>query len=196
MRQTTLPETEPQVFKNLLDVVDYLDSVGFKVSKSTVYRHRTEGRIQPAEDGSFSVTVVNKYARGFLNKKNGSSAGPVKTISPAADDKQSAEARKVAAQAEHWEIKTKILRGEYVERDIHESALAMRASRLKSDAENDFRNKASEAIRLVDGDMVKLPDMIDWLLNLLEDWLDRYSEDVEFDLPASVDLERLERIEN
>ena len=186
-------EEQRESLKNLIEVVTYLKGQGWKVSKSAVYRHRDQAKIGPQSDGGFLIKDVDRYARDFLQRTDGSGKR-VKVQPAAAREKQSAEARKVAAQAEHWEIKTRILRGEYVERSVHERALAMRAARLKSDGENDFRNNASEGIRVVDGDMTKLPDFIDWLLQLLENWLDRYSEDVEFDLPAAVDMSRFETI--
>jgi len=156
--------------------------LGYKISIPSAYRHISEGKLGRPP---FSSIGLRQYGDLYLKRKSGTPSSSETT------EDATASARKLAAQAEVWEIKAQILRGEYVERSIHERALAMRAARLKSDGENDFRNNASEAVRLVDGDITKLPDLIDWLLQLLETWLDRYSADVEFDLPAGVDLEKL-----
>jgi hypothetical protein len=178
-----------QTFKGILDVVKFLDAAGYKISKSTVYRHRSEGRIRPAADGSFTLAMVNKYASDFLQKKYGGGSGNVKHLEFVVNDKQTAEARKVAAQAEHWEIKTKILRGEYIERASFDRALARRAAVFKSDIENFIRTHCGEMINIVKGNSIYLPDLTEFWLEQAEKWLGRYAEPDEFEIPAQADLE-------
>lgn len=181
--------------KNLLEVVKYLRGLGWKISKTAIYRHRDQGKIGPQADGSFLIKDVMKYAGTYLQLQDGTGKR-VKVQSMELREKQAAEIRKTIADAILRETKLKILLGEYAPRASHERKMAMRAARLKSDGENYFRNNASEAIRIADGNMTKLPDMIDWLLQLWENLLHRYSEDVEFDLPPAVDMNKLETIEN
>lgn len=180
-------------FKNLLEVVDFLNSAGWKVSKSAVYRHRSQGKIGPQPDGSFAVADVERYARDWLKRVDGS-GGPSNVESVEQRDKKQAETRKVSAQAEHWEIKTKILRGEYVERVAFERGLARRAAVFKSDIENFIRNNAGEMIVLVGGDATRAPDVIEFWLDAAEKWLARYAEDKEFELPPAVDVTRLDQV--
>lgn len=180
--------------KNLLEVVEYLKGAGWKVSKSAMYRHRDQGKIGPQDDGGFLVADVERYARDWLKRLDGS-GGRKSTVEPIEQrDKKAAEARKVKAQAEHWEIKTKILRGEYVERAAFERALARRAAVFKSDIENFIRNYAGEMIALAKGDATHTPDVIEFWLDGAEKWLARYAEDQEFELPAAVDSKRLEQV--
>ena len=175
-------------FQNIMEVVKYLRSAGWKATKSTVYRHREQGLIGPLPDGTYSRDDVQRYARDRLGRVSG--AGPAVRSKAAVDQdtKSAAEARKVSAQAEHWEIKTKILRGEYVERSAFERALARRAAVFKSDIENFIRNNCGEMIAMVAGDATRMPDLIEFWLEQSENWLARYAEDREVELPAAAGL--------
>ena len=184
-----------ETLKNILEVVEYLKAAGWKVSKSAVYRHRDQGKVGPQADGGFSVVDVERYARDWLKRLDGSGGRSKNDVEPVEQrEKKAAEARKVAAQAEHWEIKTKILRGEYVERVVFERALARRAAVFKSDIENFIRNYAGEMIALAAGDATRTPDVIEFWLSESEKWLARYAEDMEFELPAAVDEKRLAQV--
>jgi hypothetical protein len=177
-------------FKSILGVMRYLQEKGYKVSKSAIYRHRDEGKLKADIDGYYTKDFIFDYAKNYLRMQDGS-APAIKMADR--DHKQAAEARKVKAQAEHWEIKTKIMRGEYVERVAFERALARRAAVFKSDIENFIRNYSGESIALTGGDATKTPDLIDFWLFHAEQWLARYAENVEFDLPQMVDVEMLEQ---
>ena len=96
-------------------------------------------------------------------------------------DRKEADRRKAIAQAIHWEVKTKILEDQYVDREWAEMQLAARAMVLKSDMENFFRSRAPEIIAKCDGRQEFAPDVIEYLLTNLESWLGRYSEPVEFE---------------
>jgi hypothetical protein len=189
-KEKTAAAKAGETLPNVLAVSKYLDSLGYKATTSTIYRHRDVGKISPQSDGLFNTNTVEQYAAVFLKKKDAA------RISPTADatDKDVSTARKMAAQAEHWEIKTSILRGEYVERAAFERGLARRAAIFKSDIENFIRNNSGEMIALVAGDATRAPDVIDFWLNESEKWLARYSENQEFELPAAVDMQRLEKV--
>jgi hypothetical protein len=195
--QAAANEPAPAVLRNILEVVKYLQGLErYKVSQAAVYRHRDHGKLRPQPDGTFLVKDVDRYAGIFLKLKDGSGGLRAHQAAPAiADDKAAAEARKVSAQAEHWEIKTRILKGEYIERSAFEAALARRASIFKSDVENFIRSNSSEMIKLVGGDDLKAPDVIEFWLQASEKWLARYSEDAAHELPVTADMARLERIE-
>ncbi len=184
--------TNSEKFKNILEVVAYLKNEGWKISKSAVYQHRDQGKIRPQSDSGYLVKDVERYAWDWLKRADGS--GRQSKVEPIGQsDKREAEARKVSAQAEHWEIKTKILSGEYVERVAFERGLARRATVFKNDIENFIRNNAGEMIALVAGDATRAPDLIEFWLDESEKWLHRYSEDREFELPpSSANLSKLE----
>ena len=157
--------------KNIPAVIHYLEKAGWKISKSAAYKHKKEGKLRPGQDGTFSVKAVEKYAKRWLEKKDGSEG---------LDDLQEATAKaqleKLQAQARHWDTKTKIELGEYVHRNQWDRELAARARVFKSDMENFIRAQASEITRIVEGDPEKAPDLIEFYLEHLEVWLNRYSK--------------------
>lgn len=181
---------------NKLAAIDYLKDVGFNISKSTFYRHFAGGKIGPQKDGSFLKADVDAYAKAFLKLTDGTAADPAPVEDDTQVNKRFHEARKIKAQADHWQIKAAILRGEYIERAAFERALARRAAIFKSDGENFFRVNAGEIINITKGDLALAPDLIDFCLQQFEAWLNRYSEDKEFELPAQADIKHLTATDN
>lgn len=179
--------------------IKYLSESGFKISKSTFYRHFSAGKIGPQPDGKFLRADLDTYARQYLKLADGTPADPGED-KPATDDaldqKRHYEARKIKAQAKHWEVKAAILRGEYIERAAYERALARRATIFKSDGENFFRVNAGEIINIVKGDPALAPDLIDFCLGQFETWLHRYSEGAGDDLPAQADIKYLSTVDS
>jgi len=162
-------------FPNILAVVEYLNTRGWKVGKSAAYLHwKKYSKIRPREDGLFHIKDVLKYANTHLQRVDSD------TIQ---QEKSRAEADKLKAQAEHWQIKTAIAKGLYVEKDAFERELARRAAVFRSDIEVFIRSQAVGIINLVSGDATKAPDLIEFMLDQAEGWLDRYSGEKEFTVP-------------
>lgn len=172
-------------FPNILAMVEYLQAGGWKIAKSLAYKHRNEGRIRPQQDGLFHNKDVQKYARTFLRR-----ADTGKTVSDNFDaqqnEKQAAETDKLKAQARHWGMKAGILEGLYVEKGLFERELARRAAVFKNDIDSFIRSQAAGIINMVAGDAAKTPDLIEYMLEQAENWLDRYAEDKEFRIPLPV----------
>lgn len=57
---------EKKNFADVLEVVDYLISKGWRLARSSFYRHQRDGKIRPQTDGTFTLATVNKYAKTFL----------------------------------------------------------------------------------------------------------------------------------
>lgn len=157
--------------KNIPAVIEYLDGMGWKLSKSAAYKHKKEGKLRPDDDGTFSVKAVDKYAKQWLERKDGSG-----TMDDLSEATARATLEKLQAQARHWTTKTQIELGEYVHRNRWDRELAARAKVFRSDMENFIRAQAPEIIRTVEGDPEKTPDLIEFYLDHLEAWLDRYSK--------------------
>lgn len=164
-----------------LAVADYLSVQGWKAGKSTIYKHQKEGKLRPQQDGTFRIADVEKYAAAFLKRLDGSQSGKLDQLQ---QDKLIAETRKSLAQAEHWEKKTQVFTGEFVPKDFFERELAKRASIFRSDLEGFARAEAFGIIHLVEGDAGKISDLISYLLEKIDAFLDRYTEEKEFTLPA------------
>jgi hypothetical protein len=174
--------TEEKTFRNLLGVVVYLHAQGWKVSKSTVYEHGRGKKIKPREDGYFYLSDVEMYAGDYLNKKNAPQTTPKSDVIQ--QRRNEAEARKMEAQAHHWEIKSKVESGAYVEREAFELELTKRAIVFKADAENFQRANLEKIIAIVAGDPTKGPTLLEFLLDGVAEWLDRYATDKEITVPA------------
>lgn len=178
---------EEMTFKNLLKVEDHLASVGYKVSKSTLYAHAKTRKIKPRGDGLFYIADVEKYARDYLKQKN----EPVRESSDTIQRRRNeAEARKLEAQAKHWEIKSKVESGAYVPRAALEIELAKRAMVFKNDLESFARSHAPEICSRVKGNDALAPALVEYLLDEFADFLDRYSSDREFKVPLSVNAKK------
>lgn len=178
--------------KSVKEATDFITDQGYKLSAPTLYRHLSENKLIRRAEG-FAPADLLRYADVFLKRVGDSQPGG--QVYNAVEEKQAAEARKVAAQAEHWELRTRILSNEYVERGAHEMALARRAMVFKSDGENFFRMAAGEIINMVKGDPTLAPELIDFCLTAFEGWLDRYCRDSKSDLPEQIDLSNLKRVE-
>jgi len=166
---------------NLKAVIAFLQANGWQAPKSTVYLHRQKGKLSAKKNGTFDPQRVLAYAAANLSRADGPTEtdgenGDIDEIETLQRQKLIADAKKAAAQADHWDLKTKIQTGEYIPRAEFERALAARAVVLKNDLQTFFRSLGAEIIQIVDGDAAKTPDLIDFCLEKLEVFLGRYAE--------------------
>lgn len=181
---------EALTFSNILEVVEFLESRRWKIKKSSAYEHARQRKLRPQKDGLYYQKDVEKYARAYLKKRDDPAApsGP-RGLESIQERRNAAEARKIEAQADHWELKSKTASGMYVERGSFERALAQRAMLFKIDLEVFARAQPPEIIRLVGGDPEKTPDLIEFMLGQVASFLARYAEDREFVIPSAAPAE-------
>jgi hypothetical protein len=165
---------------NLLAVVDHLQRLGWKVKKSAAYKHRAEGKIRPTKTGSYLIVDVDRYAAAHLRKLDGTAPAP--QLDDLQTKKAALETRHMEAKVTHQELKNEILLGKFVPKDLFERALAARAAVFKTDIENFARGQAPGIVAMVDGDLQKVPELVDFILAEGETWLARYSESQEFSI--------------
>jgi len=61
------PEGDKTEFKNALEISGYLEAEGWKVAKSTIYKHIKEAKLRPDIDKKhYSLKAVLRYAKAFL----------------------------------------------------------------------------------------------------------------------------------
>lgn len=173
-----------EAFKNIPALLAWLDEQGWKVSKSTLYAHKKDGRLRPNSEGEFDAAEVEKYARRWLERKDGSPA-PVNELDEIRARKERAAADREEYQARLAAVKAAVAEGRYVERGQVEHQLAARAAIFKSDGVNWVQANAGQIIAVVEGDPVKAPDLVEMMLKSLEAWLDRYSQPIEFSVPGA-----------
>ena len=173
----------PENLKNIPAVVKYLDKSGWKIAKSAAYKHKKDGKLTSEKDGTFKISKVDKYADQWLARLDGAAA-----VDELSQERSEAETLKVKAMARHWEIKTKILTGEYILRNLFDYEIAARAKIFKTDMEGFFRGRAPDIVRKCDGDQELVPDMIEYLIRQGEKWLARYSRPQEWKVNLITDL--------
>jgi hypothetical protein len=177
-----MPKPKPENLKNLLTVLKYLKAAGWDISKSALYRHRDAGLLTPIKGKEFAVRDVEQYANNHLKKVGETHEDdplpPVTKITPDRISlaKRVAEAKKLAAQARIAEARANVDEGGYVKTSLFERSLAQRAAIFKSDVESFIRSHASEMCHIVEGDDLKIPDLIDFWLEKSAVWIGRYTD--------------------
>lgn len=175
-----MAKRQTKKLKSLRAVEHYLKQKGWNAT-SAIYRHAKAGLLKPNKDGGYTTQAALAYAHNFLKKISEQEKAEMPPIpEPVMPDKLSmarrvAEAKKLAAQARLYERKAEIQEQQWVKADTLEKALAQRAATFKSDIENFIRSHASEMCHIVDGNDIKIPDLIDFWLEKSEVWLGRYA---------------------
>lgn len=165
----------------------YLQGKGYKCGKSVVYNHVNDGKLTK-KNGEFQTRDVDRYASLNLRLEDGGAfSGQAEIIEDFQRIKLESEAKKSQAQAIHWEMKTGILSGQLIDKDLFYGEMAARAAILKSDIENFVRSYASTMANVVDGDLTKVPDLIDLMLEQVEIILGKYAQDKVWPVPAHVE---------
>jgi len=177
------PDSADRSLPNALSVVDYLSKNGWKIKKSTAYKHIQEKKLRPNRDGRYTITEIERYAAAYLKRKDGidQELTPLDTIQ---QEKLRAETDKMKAQAEHWQIRAKAAKGQYVDKGYFDQELARRAAIFRADLEGFVRSKSSDITALVQGDPLLIPRLIDYMQSEVETVLARYSEDLPIEVPV------------
>ena len=182
------------MFPNVASVVKWLDKNGWRGSvlgksvRSTVYSHAQSGRLK-SRQGLYLLGDILRYAEIHLKKMDPASPSDARGQADDYDESLSrerakADTEKAQAQAKLVKMKAEILTGKYIERAEFERALSARAAMFKQDLENFFRSMAGERVSRVDGDSIKIPDLIEFDIKHLESCLGRYGQDWEFAVPG------------
>lgn len=191
--------TEESSFNNLLSVVGYLQSQGWKVKKSAVYNHAADGKLRPRADGTYTKPAVDKYAKLWLKRLDGTRQN--------ADDERltrelrEAELSKVKAQSQTWQERAitankqrlQMEKSEaegWIDLPTFEKDLAARLTLFKSDLANFAHVKTPEIVNLVAGEQGRIADLVDFMLTAFDNFLSRYAADVPFQPPSSPAFKR------
>lgn len=176
-RKATAENPEAQTFKNLLEVLDYLQAEGWKISKSTLYEKSYAIKKQP--DGAYLKKNIDDFAAKFLRKLDGSDTEEIDIA-----EKIKAEIRKLTAEAEKREIEVQRLKGEVVDRYEVEQQFADRAAFLIDSLKNFSHSQMPRLIELVRGDTAYAAEAIDFFNAEVETLFDHYSKPLTFSVAA------------
>ena len=171
-RQAASADPENRSFKNILDVLDYLQSEGYKLGKSKLYED--QHKIDHQKDGSMLKKDVDKYASMFLRKADGSD------IEFDTTEKFKWETEIAKQKAEQLTRRNEVESGIYVLRSDVEQQFAARASFLRNSLEGFFHSLAPRLIEKADGSMDRTPDVVEFCLAELDELFHRYSQPLVF----------------
>ena len=178
---TPSADSAPGTLPNIRAVSVHLKASGYKLGQSTVYNHVHAGHLRPLPSGAFSIPDVDAYAAVRLRRIDGTPVTPqAAALDQITQARADLELRKSAAQVAIMERRERILDAAYISRETHEQDLAARLTVFKGDMENFIHAASPGIIALVDGNPVKTPDLIDFLLAAGRAWLARYAEKHEF----------------
>jgi len=182
-------------YETIADVLDYLTGSGWKVTKTSLYRHQSLGKILPAADGAYRQKDVDKYARTFLKQK---STG--KKISDRTDELQR---RKLEQELANLELEHKRRQlaydkeqEKYIPREQMEIELAGRAGILDAGLKHWVQSRAAEWIRTVAGDMKKVGDLINLMNHDLDEHINSYASQGEYQVVIEAEREEKEEMED
>ena len=174
-------KTDPEArrFKTLVpEALEYLQSEGWKVKKTKLSADRN--KIVCESDGTFTKKAIDEYAGRALKKTDGSDKAAV-------DDARRKAKLELDILDEDFKKKKRaneIESGLWTRTSDIESMLAARAALLKNGIGPEFiHTYAPQLITLVNGDQAKAPDLIEFWLKEVEEFMNRYSAPVEFVVP-------------
>jgi len=174
---------------NLAEVLAYLQEAGWRVTKSTLYRHQGEGKILPRNDGAYHLKDVEKYAKTFLKQ-----AATGKRIQERMDDLQYRKEKALTESAEMAVAKARRAeereRWTHPPREVYEQEFAALAGTLEAALKSWLQSEAPAWIRLVNGDNKKVGELTVTMMRGLDELTTNIAR-----LPESVYVFKSEEIQ-
>jgi hypothetical protein len=160
-------------FKTRMEVLEYLKSEGYKIGKSKLYNDCDKNILAVEKDGTVTREAVANYIKYHLADNSDDEFNK---------ERAQAEVRRATAQAEHWELRTKLQKERFIPRIDYERELAAKAILIKSGLENIARGNAAEIIALVDGNPEKIIDLMEYLSGCFAEYLNQFAQAREFEV--------------
>ena len=158
-------------FPSLLDACDHLKKVGYRISKSKIYRDRDKNFFKVNPDGTVSEAEIRAYAAEHLPKSRAS----LDDLDDIHAVKTAREVERLEKQNEKLQIEIDLQLGKYLPRADFEAELAARAAVLESGFRHLFNLKAREWIAAVGGKPDRQADFLAALNAGLDEQLNVYA---------------------
>jgi len=167
-------------FDNVDEVIEYLTAGGWVAKKSTVYRHRKEGKLLPKDSGKFQQKAVDRYAQTWLKQQ--STGKKVKELEDQLQ-RQILEEELATAKEKRRKIEREnsIADGKVVDRGEVEKWLAGRAGILEAGLKHWVQSRVADWIRIAGGDLKKAGELINSMIRDLDEHINSYAQAREFD---------------
>ena len=161
-------DTDNPVYRGLSEVLVYLQSFGWKISKSKLYEDQR--LIKKQSDGSMFKRDVDLYAERSLRRLDGSDADSDMS------EKLEWEIEILKQKAAQLRRKNEIEEGMYVLTSEIEQQLSARAAFLKDSLTGFFQSMAARIVEKAEGNPDRTPDVIEFCLLELADIFNYYSK--------------------
>ena len=168
-----------EIFKNVGEVLAYLQESGRQIEKSKLYADVRSGKLRKT-DKKFKRRDVDRYAASL--PLSTTPDGRVKDAEDRQRRKDEAEIRIKEATAKREEIKTAVMEGQYVLREQVDQELAARAMALNSGLKSQFEAAALDLVAKVGGDPKKGRALVAALEEALDGALNEYARVIEFEV--------------
>jgi hypothetical protein len=173
-------ETEGN-FDNIAAVLQHLEGAGWKVTKTSLYRHQKEGKILPDAAGRYPKKAVEKYAKTFLKQ-----LATGKRVTEAQDELQRRKLEKEIARLELGIERDQFAldkdRGLFIPRDQMEIELATRAGVLVAGLKHWVQSKAADWITSVGGDTKRTGELINTMTRDVDEHINLYASSKEYEV--------------
>lgn len=175
-------------FLNLQSVLQHLQSTGWKVTKTSLYRHQKEGKILPQTDGAYSPNSVEKYAKTFLKQ-----TATGKRLQQNTDELQR---QKLAQELKNLELRNEREtfnyakdRALYIPKDQVDIEIAGCCSVIYAGMKNMIMTESAGLIVAVGGDPRKVGELIQLLSNKLDETMNGFSSSREYEITIEAEPE-------
>jgi hypothetical protein len=181
--------TNEKTFTGIPAVVEYLHSQGWKISLRTGYNHRDKKLLLPRKDGKYYQSDVDRYAQtGALPRLDGIKQ---EITDSEIERKKRADADIAEYDARIKRIKAEAMEGKYVDREVFENELAVQALAFRNSIQTYVHAQAEEIVSFTGGDVSKIPDLIEFMMDRADEHFKKYAEEWEKKGPL-IDIDKIE----
>lgn len=156
------------------------DELGRKVGQTKLYADIAGGKLKKQPDGSFKQRDIERYAASL--PMAGTSDALVEKVADRARRKDEQEIRRIAAVADREEFTLQVKKGEFVPKAKVHLELAARAVTLSSGIKTSIEAHILDIVAAAGGDPKKAAAVLERLEALLDEALNDYSREMEFEV--------------
>jgi len=186
--QIGVNEDSERPFPTIADILDYLKEDGWRVTKTSLYRHQKEGKFLPQRDGSYARKDIDKYAKSWLKRQ---STG--QRLRERTDDLQSRkldqELRIGAIEEKRKQLSLDKEQGMYIPKELMEVELAARAGVLNAGLKHWIQSRAADWIRAGGGDTKHAGELISLMSRDLDEHINSYASALEYEVVIDAEEE-------
>lgn len=180
LSKNAMPE-ESQGFASPRDVLAHLGEEGWKLKRSTLYKHIKENLLPRQPDGSFTVADVQKYTRLHL-KPLGTDKDASDKVSDIKIKLLEQELRRSTTKAKLDDITLEEKLGQVISREDADLQMAQGVTILRGALKNFFESSALEIIHLVAGDPTKMDALLDFCTGHLNECFNGFARKRDYEV--------------